>query len=178
MQRILIASLLLLPFALGQTPSDTAEDLRYLLSWPPPDRISGRNIKVLWFAGDQTAVEMRKMYGNDFLVQPFILRSVLRILEISFEKLDWVVHPEDREPRASISLLRSLRRTVEDKRYETAIDELIAKLTAPETIGTDFGCIDALALSVIPIGSRKQAPDLLLRDLAAYPSSYPLTRVG
>jgi len=134
------------------------------LSWPPPFRTTGQNAKILWWAGDQAAVQMRKMYRNDFLVQPFILRSVLWILETAFGNLAWVDHVEDREPRAAISLLRSLQETVEDDRYKIAIDKLIEKLKVPETIAADFGCIDPLAFPIIPIRSRKQAPDLVFRD--------------
>jgi hypothetical protein len=163
-RRILIGLLLLLPSVFGQTDSETVWNLKYLLSWPPPRYTTGRNTKILWLAGDQTAMEMRKMYSNDYLAQPFILRSVLWILETAFEQPDWVRNANDREPRASISLLRSVQQVVEDKRYETAIDKLIDKLKVPATRAKDFACIDPLALSTIPINSRKQAPDLVLTD--------------
>jgi hypothetical protein len=176
--RFLISFVLLLPIAFGQTDSATAEDLAYLLSWPPPFRTTGQNTKILWWAGDQAAVQMRKMYRNDFLVQPFILRSVLWILETAFGNLAWVDHVEDREPRAAISLLRSLQETVEDDGHEIAIDKLIEKLKVPETIAADFGCIDALVLTTKPIKSRKQASDLVFRDSNDSPSDYPMTRVG
>jgi hypothetical protein len=130
----------------------------------PHDRVAGWQETPLHFAGDQTAVEMHKLYDNDFLAQPGNLRNMLIILEIAFEKQDLVEHAEDRKPMASIALLRSVQKKVSDERHKMAIDKLIAKLKMPETIAKDFGCIDPLALSMIPIDSRKQAPDLVLRD--------------
>ncbi len=161
MRRLLIASFLVVPFAFGQQESETAWDVKYLME---AERYGGRHIKILWWAGDQTAVEMRKLYDDDFLAQPRNLRKVLGILEAAFGNLEQVRYAEDKEPRASISLLRSVQQKVSDPRYKTAIDELIDKLRVPEAIEADSGCIDPLALPMIPISSRKQAPDLALRD--------------
>jgi hypothetical protein len=166
MQRILIASLLVLPFAFGQTDSETAWDINYLMS--SHDRYGGRHIKILYFAGDQTAVEMRRLYDDNFLVQPHNLRNVLWILSAAFGQRDCIVQAEDREPRASISLLRSLQKKVADERYKAAIEKLINKLDPPPTLivlpGEDYACIDPLTLPLIPMRLRKQAPDLVLRD--------------
>jgi len=148
--------------ALAQTASGLASDLAYLMK--SPERVTRYYDKVLWFSGDQAAVEIRKLYDDDFLAQPRNLRNVLWILETAFAQRDWIMNADDRDPRAATSLLRSLQKNVTDERYKTSIDKLIEKLNATATIESDFGCIDPLTLPPIPINSRKQVPDLALRN--------------
>ena len=175
MRRLLIASFLVVPFAFGQQESETAWDVKYLME---AERYGGRHIKILWWAGDQTAVEMRKLYDDDFLAQPRNLRKVLGILEAAFGNLEQVRYAEDKEPRASISLLRSVQQKVSDPRYKTAIDELIDKLRVPEAIEADSGCIDPLALPMIPISSRNRLRIWHYETSTTSPFGYPMTREG
>lgn len=164
MRLLLITALALLSSALGQTPSEAADELKYLMN--PSSRVGGRQIKDLQFAGDRTAVELQKIYVDDFLAKPHNFRSVLSILQTSFEERDLIVNAEDREPQATILLLRSIEKKVSDQRYRAAIDKLIVKLKPDATFSAseDYGCIDPLALPLTPIKLRKQAPDLVLRD--------------
>jgi peroxiredoxin len=164
MRLLLITALALISSALGQTPSEAADELKYLMN--PSSRVGGRHTKDLQFAGDRTAVELQKIYVDDLLAEPQNLRSVLSILQTSFEDRDLIVNAEDREPRATILLLRSMSKKVSDPRYRAAIDKLIVKLNPDATFSAseDYGCIDPLALPLTPIKLRKQAPDLVLRD--------------
>jgi AhpC/TSA family len=166
MQHVLVVSLLFLRCAFGQTESDTAEDIRYLMG--SPTRISDHENKMLWWAGDHAAVELRRMYTDDFLVQPNNLRMVLGIVKTAFDQRDWIKDLEDREPSASISLLHSLYDKVSDERYKAAITKLVNKLRPPQTlvvpVGEDYWCVDPLTLSPISVKLRKQAPDLEGRD--------------
>jgi hypothetical protein len=136
-----------------------------------PDRTTGQDTKTLFSAGDQAAVELRKLYDDDFLSQPHNLRSVLWILETAFGMPNWIEHAAGREPRASISLLQSMKATVSDTRFLRAIERLTEKLTRPLDLANDdnvahvpadggYWCIDPLAMAIIPLSSRKSAPDL------------------
>ena len=171
--RILAGLLLFAAITVAQT-----ETIKSLMD-PTRQRTTGQDIKTLWSAGDQAAVDLRTLYDDDSLSQPRNLRNVLWILETAFQMPSWVVVEADREPRASISLLLSLRATVKDTRFHGAIDKLIEKLAVPQDANSadptqlfpnaDDSCIDPLAITMIPMSERKPAPRAAIGQIGDAP---------
>lgn len=167
MQRILTDSLsFLLCFVGLATASELTDRLSYLMNSPP--RISSWDVKALWPLGDQAAIALMRMYDEDHLLQPTHLDSALWILSAAFEEPSWIENPEDRQPRATIFLLKVLERDVEEAKYKEKISLIVNQLSNPKTVRAKAspvarddptGAIDSL---VDRASSRSVAPDFTL----------------
>jgi len=66
--------------------------------------------KVLYRAGDLTAIAIIKTMPDDVIISPETAKSVLLVLHFAFECPLWcVATPSDREPRVTMLLLEHLR---------------------------------------------------------------------
>jgi hypothetical protein len=86
--------------------------------------ITGWSIKHIRNLGDGTAVALLKFLPASELMKPDAIRVYLRLIKDSFAGLEWITIEENKTPRVTVFLLRSLGHDVEDVTLRNEIQQV------------------------------------------------------